>query len=426
MKAATPEATEVETTTIGALYWSQLRLLLAVRASLLMIGAAALAVVPSAWPAVCLFGVAAVVAVEVRRRRRQGGEDRSILVGEAGFSFAVLLLVFALPADPSLTVACLAESSAGAMVAGCVLSRRLAVHQVLGWGAVAALVIGVTAGAGAALQDQRWPSAGAVTGGATLGMVAIGTISERSSRRAGQDLALRIRELHDAQREALAQAGELREEVVQVTVGKERAERLVHDNLLDLYQRAAAAQLNAEDRSRFAELYLEARRLLEVDRTVGSTAAAVDELVVAGARLGLRLATHVNIEAVPKGEILRVITDVVGTLLGNVAKHAYVEEAVLSVRSDADELVVVLADRGVGFKPSMTGWSPFTDSLVRQPVSRTGGTARVQSAPGVGTQWRLRWAGTGWQDARREVAGVRKAGVSVDETESVTPENGPR
>lgn len=425
MQVATPEATEVGTTTVAALYWSQLRLLLAVRAALLMIGAAALVVVPSAWPAVGVFGVAAVVAVELRRRRRHGGEDRSIVVGEACFSLAVLLLVFVLPADPSLTVACLAESSAGAMVAGCILSRRLAVHQVLTWGVAAAVVIGATAGAGAALQDQRWPSAGAVTAGATLGMVAIGIISERSSRRAGQDLALRITELHEAHREALVQAGELREEVLEVTVGKERAERLVHDNLLDLYQRAAADQLNPEDRNRFAGLYVEARRLLEEDRPVGTTAAAMDELVVAGARLGLRLTTHVNIEVVPKSEILRVSTDVLGTLLANVARHANVEEAVLSVRSDAEELVVVLADRGVGFDPNMTNWSPFTDSLVRQPVARTGGTARVQSAPGFGTQWQLRWTGAEWQDAGPARTGSED-GHEARESETTPQEKGRR
>nr|WP_269810347.1 ATP-binding protein [Kineosporia rhizophila] len=87
------------------------------------------------------------------------------------------------------------------------------------------------------------------------------------------------------------------------------------------------------------------------------------------------------------------IRDSVREALANVARHASVSEADLSVQHDHGRLVVEIRDRGRGFDPSQVPLHRrgIAESIVSR-MHRAGGTGSVTSAPGRGTVVRLEWA----------------------------------
>jgi signal transduction histidine kinase len=87
------------------------------------------------------------------------------------------------------------------------------------------------------------------------------------------------------------------------------------------------------------------------------------------------------------------IRDSVREALANVARHAAVSEADLSVEQEAGRLVVEVRDRGKGFDPSHVPLHRrgITESIVAR-MQRAGGHGTVVSSPGNGTVVRLEWA----------------------------------
>ncbi|GGV96818.1 hypothetical protein GCM10015535_66950 [Streptomyces gelaticus] len=80
--------------------------------------------------------------------------------------------------------------------------------------------------------------------------------------------------------------------------------------------------------------------------------------------------------------------------LVNVERHAEVGTAVLSVHGEGDRVVVVVADRGVGFHPDEVTRSRrgLRGSVVERMVA-AGGSATIASRPGAGATVRLVWPG---------------------------------
>ncbi|WP_246341490.1 sensor histidine kinase [Streptomyces physcomitrii] len=80
--------------------------------------------------------------------------------------------------------------------------------------------------------------------------------------------------------------------------------------------------------------------------------------------------------------------------LVNVARHAGVDAAELSVRGEGGRVVVVVSDRGVGFRPDEVPDScrGIRGSVVER-MAAAGGSAAVTSRPGAGTSVRLEWPG---------------------------------
>ncbi|MFG3497507.1 sensor histidine kinase [Streptomyces sp. NPDC047928] len=86
------------------------------------------------------------------------------------------------------------------------------------------------------------------------------------------------------------------------------------------------------------------------------------------------------------------LRDSCGEALRNVARHAGVDEAWVTVGREGDVTVVTIDDRGRGFDPaSVPG---HKQGLARSVIGRmraVGGRAEVHSGPGHGTRVRLEW-----------------------------------
>lgn len=80
--------------------------------------------------------------------------------------------------------------------------------------------------------------------------------------------------------------------------------------------------------------------------------------------------------------------------LVNVERHAGVDGAELSVRGEGERVVVVVADRGAGFRPDEVAPSRrgIRGSVVER-MAAAGGDATVTSRPGEGTTVRMVWPG---------------------------------
>ncbi|MBV8784547.1 MAG: PAS domain-containing protein [Gammaproteobacteria bacterium] len=82
-------------------------------------------------------------------------------------------------------------------------------------------------------------------------------------------------------------------------------------------------------------------------------------------------------------------------LLNNVAKHAGAHEVVVALSRQAEQLVLVVTDDGIGFEKSAVNTIPGAGrgiSNLRERAEMTGGTLTLGAAPsGRGTQARLEW-----------------------------------
>ncbi|CAK0779169.1 Oxygen sensor histidine kinase NreB (modular protein) [Gammaproteobacteria bacterium] len=79
--------------------------------------------------------------------------------------------------------------------------------------------------------------------------------------------------------------------------------------------------------------------------------------------------------------------------LTNCAKHAYANTIDIDLADADDQIVLTIADDGVGFSPEALGWSRNTTSLglltMRERTEFSGGSFYLASAPGLGTTIRV-------------------------------------
>ncbi|MFB7916045.1 sensor histidine kinase [Streptomyces sp. NPDC056061] len=107
-----------------------------------------------------------------------------------------------------------------------------------------------------------------------------------------------------------------------------------------------------------------------------------------------QLAVDVRTEDIPlvPASVALAFVRAVRQALVNVERHAGVDTAVLSVRGEGDRVVVVVADRGVGFRPEGVARSRRgIRSSVVERMAAVGGRATIGSRPGAGATVRLVW-----------------------------------
>ncbi|AXB45373.1 sensor histidine kinase [Amycolatopsis albispora] len=103
----------------------------------------------------------------------------------------------------------------------------------------------------------------------------------------------------------------------------------------------------------------------------------------------IRATGPIRLPAAPAVALCRAV----GEALENVARHAGVDSAVISVRHELNAVCVEVSDRGKGFDPaSVPAHRHGLSGSIVDRMAEVGGTARVRSTPGHGTTVRLEWA----------------------------------
>ncbi|MEX0745448.1 MAG: response regulator [Phycisphaeraceae bacterium] len=100
--------------------------------------------------------------------------------------------------------------------------------------------------------------------------------------------------------------------------------------------------------------------------------------------------TKIDAAAEPEAECVRLMLfHGVRELLFNVAKHAQVNEAKLTMARRGDDVVVTVADQGVGFEPATAlsqrdGRSSFGLAHLGERIKLVGGSMELSASPGAG------------------------------------------
>ncbi|MEP6852430.1 MAG: ATP-binding protein [bacterium] len=167
----------------------------------------------------------------------------------------------------------------------------------------------------------------------------------------------------------------------------------VHDSVLQtlaLIQRNAASPREVARLARGQEREL--RSLLYGRPTAtGRFAAAVNDAVGE-----VEDAYAVGVDAVVVGDVemderFDALVQAAREAMVNAAKHAGVDTISLYAEADASEVVVYVRDRGQGFDPDdVPADRQGLRGSIRDRVERHGGTTRVRSRPGQGTEVELR------------------------------------
>jgi signal transduction histidine kinase len=76
--------------------------------------------------------------------------------------------------------------------------------------------------------------------------------------------------------------------------------------------------------------------------------------------------------------------------LHNVAKHSRAREASVRLEREGEEILLVIADSGVGFDPLAVNRAGIGLSSMRERVGVLDGQLVIQAAPGGGTEVRVR------------------------------------
>ncbi len=210
----------------------------------------------------------------------------------------------------------------------------------------------------------------------------------------GRVIALQIRD--GSQRLAIAQ-GEALHEGAMLARERERSRQLraLHDSALQTLEAIGGGHVRD----------LEAIQLVAVQETVrleqilgGSDASlpgeslcrALRRIVAAHAGVEMKIEFDVS-ESVEKTsstlkpEVVSAIAEACHEAVTNVAKHANVRRAKLTVNASDSDVSVCLIDRGIGFDSSQPQGFGLTESI-RKRISEIGGEVEIISAPGKGTR----------------------------------------
>jgi signal transduction histidine kinase len=246
---------------------------------------------------------------------------------------------------------------------------------------VAAYIVGVETSIGG--EDGLWPSA-------AIWLFADGLLSRglfmmvrRGGRRADEYLA----------------AGEQVRSAAEVSHARRSDER---EHLAALHDTAAATLLMVglgTVRGRPAWLAEQANRdLLVLDPQVRADVDPEDVVDLGTMLTATTAAGQVTVRHPPLPTVLlplapaAAIRDSVREALTNVARHAAVPEASMTVLQDGHRLVVEISDSGVGFDPDKVPAQRrgISESITAR-MARAGGVGSVRSAPGQGTVVHLEW-----------------------------------
>lgn len=191
------------------------------------------------------------------------------------------------------------------------------------------------------------------------------------------------------------EASRSREAVLARDQERLRHARMLHDRVLQTMETLAQGQWieDAALKARVAEEAVWLRGLVEGtdEAAAGDLLGQLSELVARAARDGLHV--EFNYATLRGAAILGALnsqrsTALVGAVseaLTNVVKHAATASAVLRLAATSGTLVVTVLDHGRGFDPAAQPAGIGLRESIRGRVTESGGTVRIDTAPGVGT-----------------------------------------
>jgi signal transduction histidine kinase len=113
----------------------------------------------------------------------------------------------------------------------------------------------------------------------------------------------------------------------------------------------------------------------------------LQQLAIHFARRGLRVEVHdTGLEFRPDQAGVRALCDATREALVNVAKHAGVDQVVVSARSTATTAEVTVRDHGHGFDPLAPVAGFGLSQSIEGRLAEVDGTVSIWSAPGRGTR----------------------------------------
>jgi len=130
--------------------------------------------------------------------------------------------------------------------------------------------------------------------------------------------------------------------------------------------------------------------------------AALDDATARGRAAGVRVVIDVPVAIEASPAALLATVRFVRESVANTVRHAAASAVEVVVRRTGEDLVVVVADDGVGFDTdavlSTTRSGHLGTTLLRQIAEDAGGSLRLRTAPGAGTRWDLTIpaGGRGW------------------------------
>ncbi|HEX4258225.1 MAG TPA: ATP-binding protein [Streptosporangiaceae bacterium] len=186
-----------------------------------------------------------------------------------------------------------------------------------------------------------------------------------------------------------------REAVLARDTERLRQARLLHDRVLQTMETLARGQWTADSalKARVAEEAIWLRSLVEGtgEGSGRDLLGQLNELIARAARDGLHVEfNHATLRepAVLAGLDARCGAALVGAVseaLNNVVKHAATTSAVLRLAAGPGTLVVTVLDQGRGFDPAAQPAGMGIRESIRGRVTESGGTVRIDTAPGAGT-----------------------------------------
>jgi signal transduction histidine kinase len=191
------------------------------------------------------------------------------------------------------------------------------------------------------------------------------------------------------------EASRSREAVLARDQERLRHARMLHDRVLQTMETLARGHWIADTalKARVAEEAVWLRGLVEgTDAAAGADLLGqLSELVARAARDGLHV--EFNYATLRGSAILgalgsqrsAALAGAVGEALTNVVKHAATASAVLRLAAAPSALIVTVLDQGRGFDPVTQPEGMGLRESIRGRITESGGTIRIDSAPGAGT-----------------------------------------
>ena len=128
----------------------------------------------------------------------------------------------------------------------------------------------------------------------------------------------------------------------------------------------------------------------------GELHAALRDVVADAAAVGVRATTILADRPQLEPAVTAAVAEAAREALTNVAKHAGISSAVVTVDREAGGVRVEIADAGCGYDAGATPAGFGQSRSIRQRVAEVGGRAEIASVPGGGTRVRL------WVPAARD------------------------